>query len=584
MASPLDVFLAPEALEINRARLDHLASLGLDLREKRVLEVGAGIGLHTAFFEERGCDILSTDGSSANVAEMIRRYPHRRVGLLDLDRDVDLAELGSFDVVYCYGTLYHLRFPDSALARLAAVCTGMILLETIVLPGNYPELQLIAEPLIANQALRGLGCRPTRPWVMAALQRHFGHAYTALDQPDHPDFITDWNVVDHNGNLRAVFVGSKQPLVGSSLTDTLPERHRNSPLRPRKRRYSRVWLDVGAHQSEHSIAALANDPSLKVHAFEPQPDRHSKLMLSAPPNVTVHAMAVADREGFAAVRVGRLVAPVSLLPGDEALRAGWKGEDLLHEERAIVVPSIRLDTFMRDNGITMVDFLKIHTPGDDFSIIRSLGDRIVDVRRIQLAVVPGAPDKAAIVAYLAEHSFVLEATKIHSDGGEEILTFAGTSAAPQVATDAKHESERITWLYDVPNYAVVSGSVRRSDNALEVATAATQWDHTAVIPIDRTRIPQDRIVRLALNLHVDAGALQVGILNEAETRFIATVTCESGPAKTMELAVYRPELMGRLVVRNASAEGSSHGWFRLLETSFESPEPLHPCRDTVPIG
>jgi hypothetical protein len=63
MTSPFDVFLTPEALHINRARLDHLASLGLDLQSKRGLEVGAGIGLHASFFEERGCDILSTDGT-----------------------------------------------------------------------------------------------------------------------------------------------------------------------------------------------------------------------------------------------------------------------------------------------------------------------------------------------------------------------------------------------------------------------------------------------------------------------------------------------------------------------------------------
>jgi FkbM family methyltransferase len=581
MTSPFDVFLASHALHINRARLDHLASLGLGLHNKRVLEVGAGIGLHTAFFEERGCDVLSTDGSSANVAEMMRRNPHRRVGLLDLDRDVDLTELGSFDVIYCYGTLYHLSFPDRALARLAAACTGMILLETIVLPGSHPELQLAAEPPSANQALRGFGCRPTRPWVMAALQRHFGHAYTTLDQPDHPDFITDWSVVDHEGNLRAVFVGSKQPLVASSLTNTLPVRHRNSPLRPRRRRYSRVWLDVGAPHGEHSMAAATNDPTLQVHAFEPRPDLHSKLMLAAPSNVTVHAMAVSDRDGFAACRVDRFGAASSLLPVDAAVRSGGADGDLFPEERAIVVPTIRLDTFMRDNGIATVDCLKIGAQDADFSVIRSLGDRIGDVRRIQHALAPDprqlhrvGADEAAIVAYLAEHGFVLEATKIPPHGREGNLTFASTSAPAQIATHAEHESEQITGLYDVRMHAVVAGSVRQSDNALEVTTAAAQWAYAAAIPIDRTRIPQGRIVRLALNLRVDRGALQVGVLNTAETQFIATVTGEAGPSRTMELAVYRPERMGRLVVANASAEGGSHGWLRLLETSCERPEPL----------
>jgi hypothetical protein len=91
------VFMEPEARSINRERQKHLASLGLDLHNKRTLEVGAGIGLHTAFFEERGCDVLSTDGNPVNVAEMLRRYPHCKLGVLDLDRANDLADLGTFD-------------------------------------------------------------------------------------------------------------------------------------------------------------------------------------------------------------------------------------------------------------------------------------------------------------------------------------------------------------------------------------------------------------------------------------------------------------------------------------------------------
>ena len=63
MSPDFSVFQEPEALRINRVRQEHLASLGLELHGKSVLEVGAGIGLHTDFFEERGCDVLSTDGN-----------------------------------------------------------------------------------------------------------------------------------------------------------------------------------------------------------------------------------------------------------------------------------------------------------------------------------------------------------------------------------------------------------------------------------------------------------------------------------------------------------------------------------------
>src|SRR5438093_8724722 len=47
------------------------------------------------------------------------------------------------DIAYCYGTLYHLRDPDGALARLAAVCEGQVLVETLIVPGDYLELHFV---------------------------------------------------------------------------------------------------------------------------------------------------------------------------------------------------------------------------------------------------------------------------------------------------------------------------------------------------------------------------------------------------------------------------------------------------------
>ena len=96
------MFLAPAALAINEARQSHLANLGLDLANKRVLEVGAGIGLHTPFFLERGCEVTVTDGRPENVAEIGRRVLGAKSALVDLELDRPI-ELGRFDLVYRYG-------------------------------------------------------------------------------------------------------------------------------------------------------------------------------------------------------------------------------------------------------------------------------------------------------------------------------------------------------------------------------------------------------------------------------------------------------------------------------------------------
>ena len=222
-ASEYDVFLTAQALAINKARLDHLASLGLDLAGKTVLEVGAGIGLHTEFFEQRGCTVLSTDGNASNVAEIKRRYPYRDARVLDLRDSWGLSELGEFDIVYCYGTLYHLSRPDEALRALAEVCGEMTLVETCVALGRYPELHLVHDYKGNNQAIHSVGCRPTRAWVMKTLRAVFGHAYITAAQPNHSDFETDWRLVGPLKLYRAVFVGSKQPLANELLLETIPE-------------------------------------------------------------------------------------------------------------------------------------------------------------------------------------------------------------------------------------------------------------------------------------------------------------------------------------------------------------------------
>jgi len=221
---PFAIFLTPEAIAINTARQAHLAFLGLDLTHKQVLEVGAGIGLHTPFLLERGCEVLVTDGNAENVGEIRYRLPKVPSTLLDLDQDGPIDHLGVFDIVYCYGLLYHLRNPEAAIAKLASVCRGQLLLETVVGLGRYPEVQLIRDFASNNQAVSGIGCRPTRSWIMQTLTRYFGHAYVTRTQPDYPDFTPDWIIPETRLIYRGVFVGSKTPLANPELLSELPDR------------------------------------------------------------------------------------------------------------------------------------------------------------------------------------------------------------------------------------------------------------------------------------------------------------------------------------------------------------------------
>jgi len=219
-----EVFDCPAAESINKARLDHLASLGLDLANKTVLEVGAGIGKLTSFFEDRGCSVLSTEARQDNVKVFRDRYPKRRVEVADLNISKSHDQFGTFEIVFMYGTLYHLSNPTQALQDLSKICTGMLLLETEVHPFDNGLINAVSENIKnCNQSVTGTGCCPGRDWVMKELSKYFSQVYITKTQPNHNEYPLQWPVVSSIYNTRSIFITSRVPLENPKLQTILPQ-------------------------------------------------------------------------------------------------------------------------------------------------------------------------------------------------------------------------------------------------------------------------------------------------------------------------------------------------------------------------
>ena len=436
----LDVFETPEALAINRARMDHLAALRLPVAGKSVLDVGCGVGHLSGYFVEQGCRVDCVDARAENLERLRALYPGRPTHRLNVEFE-PLAPLGRFDVVFCFGLLYHCENPIAALRNMASVCDGMLLLETVVTDHPRPVCQLVDEPPdISNQAVAGFGSRPSPAFVAMALSRMgFRYIYTTRTRPAFADFQVEWKgdaAWTRDGNLlRCVFIASRQPLDNPSLEllvqppagagagaglgfDSLARAFTGE-----------VWIDVGAHSGESTFALASRRPDLRVFAFEPNLPLAATLM-GRLPNYLVFPMAVADRDGSAPFYLNRYDAASSLLPfNPEGLR-NWTGGEQLEVVDTPVVPTIRLDTFMSRMGIRTVDYLHVDAQGADLAVVRSAGDRLRDIRRIQLEVqlpsVPlyaGAPAREEVVRFLALAGFELESSEKQSYDQEENLTF-----------------------------------------------------------------------------------------------------------------------------------------------------------------
>lgn len=221
MGKPEDTFHAQHYVRHNARRLEHLASLGLPLHDRTVLEVGAGIGDHTSFYVDRGCRVIATEGRAENLATLQYRYhdnPNVTCVWVDMDtppwRADEPDQVESCQIVHCYGLLYHLSKPAPAITWMAEHCTEMLLLETCVSMGDEVALRRVAESAAdPSQALRGEGVRPTRRWVFEELKKNFPHVYIPRTQPNHPEFPLDWSAPRAGDVLsRAVFVATREAL------------------------------------------------------------------------------------------------------------------------------------------------------------------------------------------------------------------------------------------------------------------------------------------------------------------------------------------------------------------------------------
>ena len=228
---PEDFFQFPYYWRLNQRRLEHLASLGLPFEDRTVLEVGAGVGDLTHFWLDRGCTVHATDARPANLHVLRRAYPeHGALTTAVLDLETPPPRRNRFDVVFCYGLLYHLSNPVPALDHMARACAGLLVLETCVSMGADEALHPVAEDAtLGSEALSGTGCRPTRPWVFGRLRERFPHVYTTATQPAHEEFPLRWEArASGQGLTRAIFLASRTALDSRAVLDHLPSHHTRS--------------------------------------------------------------------------------------------------------------------------------------------------------------------------------------------------------------------------------------------------------------------------------------------------------------------------------------------------------------------
>jgi FkbM family methyltransferase len=100
-------------------------------------------------------------------------------------------------------------------------------------------------------------------------------------------------------------------------------------------------LDIGANTGVYSLIAGATDKSLVIHAFEPLPSIHTKLVnnieTNSFSNVRAHKLALAEENGMLDFYfVPAITAPT----GGSAAKAEWP------ETEKVIVEALKMDAFL----------------------------------------------------------------------------------------------------------------------------------------------------------------------------------------------------------------------------------------------
>ena len=232
------IFDAEHYARLNSSREEAVSTLlkGLVplLSLRTAIDVGCGAGYFSKFLRSMGFEITAVDGREENVEETKRRVPDARVATINAE-DPRLGQLGRFDLVFCFGLLYHLENPFQTIRSLYQMTGQVLLVEGVIFPGNDVLMGLVDEGRGEDQGLNFVAFYPTEACLIKMMYRAgFTNVYKFSEMPRHPDFRP-------RGNTRRV----RTMLAASSvdLRDELLERV------PEPRMAVQPWIGAAEHKS-----------------------------------------------------------------------------------------------------------------------------------------------------------------------------------------------------------------------------------------------------------------------------------------------------------------------------------------------
>jgi FkbM family methyltransferase len=178
---------------------------------RTAVDAGCGVGFFAQTLTELGLEARGFDGRFENVVEARKRFPKVEFEYGDIE-SAEVAALGTFDLVLCFGLLYHLESPMRAIRHLRALTGKGLLIESMVVPGDDARMVLREEPSQVDQSLTDMAFYPSEPCLVKMLYRAgFAHVYRVPRLPEHDHFR---ETGDHARRRTILFASHQHARVG----------------------------------------------------------------------------------------------------------------------------------------------------------------------------------------------------------------------------------------------------------------------------------------------------------------------------------------------------------------------------------
>ncbi len=151
---------------------------------KSAIDVGCGIGQFSNYLANLDLKVTAFDVRLSNISEAKKRYPNVKFLVYNAEGP-SVSNLGSFDLVFCVGLLYHLENPSLVIRNLYSLTQKHLLLETWVIPSKLPICALFEESFGEDQSLNYTALRVSESYLIKMLYKvGFPYVYKLVTSPD----------------------------------------------------------------------------------------------------------------------------------------------------------------------------------------------------------------------------------------------------------------------------------------------------------------------------------------------------------------------------------------------------------------